>query len=300
MTDEEIKEALSEMIQNICQDQSGEGDKSNVCNMTTTAPTQPSQEDSSNLNADIMLQQIEEGSNVRFGELDKGYVQYSLKKVTDDLASKLTLSLRRKLRDEKETYAKGLYVGKRLDTKRLYRADKRVMERKKYPDRPSMKVIVLMDISGSIGSGETLTEERKIAVSVLKTCNKLNIECEEYAFDTCVAPLLTEDDILSVKTGGGTNDFMAFNYALSRMKKSKSFERRMIIVLTDGCGSGHNMLEPLLKTCKSEKIGVIACGLGSDRDSIEASWNSFGAKCLDCDSDNIASELCGAIVKAYR
>lgn len=303
MTEEEIENILSEMLQTVSQGQSdgNEGqDRGNVCNMSVSNCTSPSNEDSSNLDVDTMFQQIEEGNDTRFGEINRDYVQYALKKITDDLASKLTLSLRRKLRDEKETYAKGLYVGKRLDTKRLYRADKRIMERRKYPDRPSMKVILLMDISGSIGSGETRTEERKIALSILKTCKKLNIECEEYAFNTAIAPLLCEDDILSVRTGGGTDDAMAFRFALNRMKKVKAYDRRMIFVLTDGCGDGHSVLAPMLKTCKSEKIGVIACGLGSARDTVERSWSGYGAKVLDCDSDSIASELCQAIVKAYK
>ena len=198
----------------------------------------------------------------------------------------LTRGLKKEIRDITDEYVGGLSAGRRLDNRHLYRQDGKVLARHLEPDDTTMKVGLLVDVSGSMGD---MYQEREIALSIYRTCKELNISFEGVAFNGSLFSFYSENDIRNLRGGGGTEDADAYNFLSQKMEKDKSTDKKVIIVISDGEGGG---------TIRKSSIKTIACGVNGC--NIEPRWKPSGASCLITDESRFAHLLCKEIVSIYR
>ena len=202
---------------------------------------------------------------------------------------------------------KGLFFGKELTVDQIYRKDKRIFNNKIAPeDIPDMAVGVLVDLSGSMGSGERMPKARECAYITYRFCREMGIPCfvvghtvkGRYMTYVSVADENSldgkdEQRIFSLEAGGDNRDGLALKYCYRKLQNIEA-EQKILCVISDGqpCdyssdGVGYGMSNgkpdcqaAVKEAIKKSGIQTIVAGIGSDAHSIK-----------DCYKDGISDKV---------
>lgn len=175
----------------------------------------------------------------------------------------------------------GLYMGKRITTREIFRKDKKIFNAKKLPeDIPDMAVGILIDLSGSM-SGNRVEKAKECAYITYKFCKEMGIQTFVFGHnDTFKVQLYSAVDefsfdgndekrIFSLAVNGSNRDGFALRYCLNKLR-SIDAEQKLMLIISDGrpASSGYG-LEEGRKDCQDavtcamkDGIYTIAAGIG--------------------------------------
>lgn len=139
----------------------------------------------------------------------------------------------------------GLYNGKSVTSRELYRFDKRIMSNKILPeDIPDMAVGIVIDCSGSM-SGPKIERAKESAYITYMFCQRLSIPCFVIGHDvSCGVTLFSVADensidrqdakrIFALNAGGCNRDGYALWYATKKLEKLQA-DQKVLFVISDG------------------------------------------------------------------
>lgn len=184
---------------------------------------------------------------VRVSPTSDGKDEYEAKHHDLDLILKRLLKeFEKEIKDRQtgETMT-GLYNGKSVTSRELYRFDKRIMSNKILPeDIPDMAVGIVIDCSGSM-HGNKIARAKESAYITYMFCQRLSIPCFVIGHDvSCGVELLSVADensidhkdaqrIFSLRSGGCNRDGYALWYATKKLEKLQS-DQKVLFVISDG------------------------------------------------------------------
>lgn len=219
----------------------------------------------------------------------------------------------------------GLYVGRRLEGRNLYRQDKRVMSKNKLPeDIPDMRVCYLGDCSGSMDSYGKIEKSRKMALAVYTACKNLDIPVAVYGHtDTkggdvhmfAYAEFDSVDDkdkyrIANMDSYSCNRDGYALKFCAERLARYPEAVK-LLFVTSDGLPNGSfgygekaGMvdIQKVLTECRKKNIVVVTAGLGEDKPNIERIWQPNGKKSckfLDLSDEAMLPKKLVRIITSY-
>jgi len=195
----------------------------------------------------------------------------------------------------------GLYFGKRLCTNQLYREDKKIFEKKSLPDDiPDMEVVLLVDLSGSMG-GDRIETARKAASILYEFCKQLNIRVSVYGHHVLSSGFTIDvfadadsiDDkdahrICSMNARGCNRDGLAVRYCMEKLVRSSSAVK-LLTVISDGRPSdgtydmskGKADIQDALTKYGKQGIKTITAAIGEDIEGIKTIYTHRYADVLD-------------------
>lgn len=281
LTDEEMEKAIEDVLNNI--DESLKNDSENNDGGVNYKNTDISEDDEKD--EESALNELAKG-NIPFDRVHtNNYLSPESLSRCKNRAKTMTRILKKELRDETDEEIGGLSSGKRLDKRHLYREDGKILSKKLEPESVYMKVAMMVDISGSMGEMENA---REITLSIYECCEELGIAFEGVAFNGYMSSFMTKKDIINLRGHGGTEDVTPYKFLNEKLTKEKEYNKKMIIVVTDGFGGG---------VMPKGKIPTIACGISGT--NVEGRWGHT-AKIIASDDENYPRLLCKEIVKMYR
>lgn len=234
-------------------------------------------------------------------DIRKYKAEYTLLKPTAD---SLVRSVSAILKDrEYEGKIKGLPIGKRLDSHRLYRDDGKIFTRKQEPDGiPKLAVGLLVDESGSM-DGRKMHIRKRTAIVLEDFLRRMEIE-HFILGHTCDSKIDEEMHTIGWDYGNGlaitsyvdeksydekdkyrlmrmcarcnNADGYAFNYAFERLKKCSSINK-VLFIITDGepCAGmyigakAEKHCSDVIAAYKKKGIQCIAFGIECSQDSMK-------------------------------
>ncbi len=212
----------------------------------------------------------------------------------DHIAKRLAKNLQKDIKDRQiGDTMNGLYMGKRLDNRSLYRKDKKIFTKKIQPENiPDMEISVLIDQSGSM-KGERIDTCMKATYIFYSFCNLLQIPISVFGHhvnDSKVKMHSYTDGIsldgqdririFDMKAGGCNRDGYALRFCLNRLKESNASIRLMMII-SDGRPNATNYgleegkadIQEAVADARKEGIITIAAAIGDDTDEIRYIYN---------------------------
>lgn len=139
----------------------------------------------------------------------------------------------------------GLYSGKRVSSRDLYRMDKKIMSKKILPeDIPDMAVGIMLDLSGSM-RGSRVDAAKACAYITYQFCRELKIpvfvighndRSDVVLYSAVDENCLDDKDkyrIFSLSTSGSNRDGFALRYCLQKLEKIQA-EQKLMLVVSDG------------------------------------------------------------------
>ena len=240
---------------------------------------------------------------VRRKELDTNDRYYhKLEKEVSPMVRHIVSELKKEIKQRQQgDKLSGLYVGRRLEGRNLYRQDKRVMSKNRLPeDIPDMRVCYLGDCSGSMYGDGKIEKSRKMALAVYTACKHLDIPVAVYGHTDrkngtvnmfAYAEFDSVDDkdkfrIANMDSYDCNRDGYALKFCVERLARYPEAVK-LLFVTSDGLpngsygyGSEAGMIDiqRVLKECKKKNIVVVTAGLGEDKPNIERIWQPNGKK----------------------
>ncbi|WP_368379264.1 cobaltochelatase CobT-related protein [[Clostridium] symbiosum] len=212
------------------------------------------------------------------------------------LAKRLWEEMYEILYSEEEYMEKNLQLGKKVDSSRLYRQDKRIFMRRKISEEGKQAAIaVLIDESISMGYGDRITYGRLAALIIYDVCVNLGIPVIVYGHSTSMDWTTMEETvdlyayaefdsidgqdryrIMDMSPRGSNRDGAAIRFVAERLK-TRQEELKLFFLASDGQPSGLNYsgdlakedLKSLKKELKQDGILLFAAAIGEDRKVIE-------------------------------
>lgn len=208
----------------------------------------------------------------------------------DAIARRLVKNLDKEIRERKlGDTLNGLYMGKRLDNRSLYRKDKKIFTKKIQPEHiPDMEISLLVDLSGSMG-GERISTSMKATYILYAFANILHIPVSVYGHhvnghvkmhsytNSTSLDGLDKKRIFEMSSGGCNRDGYALRFCLNKLQQSDATTKIMLII-SDGCpnDSGYHFEEAKIDiqeaVAEAKKHGVITitAAIGDDCSNIKA------------------------------
>ena len=238
------------------------------------------------------------------------------------LVSELKKEIKQRQMGEKLS---GLYIGRRLEGRNLYRQDKRIMSKNRLPeDIPDMRVCYLGDCSGSMSSYGKIEKSRKMALAVYTACKNLDIPVAVYGHtDTkggdvnmfAYAEFDSVDDkdkfrIANMDTYSCNRDGYALKFCAERLARYPETVK-LLFVTSDGLPNGSYGygekagmvdIQKVLADCKKKNVVVVTAGLGEDKPNIERIWQPNGKKSckfLDLSDEAMLPKKLVRIITSY-
>ena len=231
---------------------------------------------------------------------DKNYhkLEKEIAPMVRHIVSELKKEIKQRQQGDKLT---GLYVGRRLEGRNLYRQDKRIMSKNRLPeDIPDMRVCYLGDCSGSMYSDGKIVKSRKMALAVYTACKNLDIPVAVYGHTDhqngtvdimSYAEFNSVDDkdkyrIANMNCYSSNRDGYALKFCVERLARYPE-EVKLLFVTSDGLPNGSYGygekagtidIQNILRECKKKNIVVVTAGLGADKPKIERIWQPNGKK----------------------
>lgn len=197
---------------------------------------------------------------------------------------------------EEDGMKKNLPMGKKIDSSRLYRQDRKIfMSRSALGEARQAAIAVLIDESISMGYGGRITYGRLTALILYDVCVNLGIPVIVYGHSTSYNDFYTEETvdlyayaefnsvdgkdryrIMDMSPKGCNRDGAAIRFVAERLK-TRPEELKMLFLVSDGQPSGlfysGDLAKEDLKTLKSnlkrQGILLFAAAIGADRKVIE-------------------------------
>lgn len=206
------------------------------------------------------------------------------------LSNRLQQELSRELHKRKYTQTMpGYALGKRIDTKRLYRPDQKIFT-KNVPAKKGfdMAVAVLLDESGSMGSKDRYKYAQAAAIILQDFCYRLHIPMMVYGHSTSgdlvdlysyveydVFADLDRYRLADIQARRSNRDGAALRY-VSRRLLERPERNKILILVSDGNPAHTNYwgeaAEEDLRAFRSEFVScgglLIAAAIGDDKDAI--------------------------------
>jgi len=212
------------------------------------------------------------------------------------LSKRLQKSVRTVLADRRQGGRRsGLLAGKRLDPRALHRDDGKIFRDARLPSEPAdLAVALLLDESGSMGSGERIECARAAAIVVQDFCENLEIPClilGHTAFRRSVELFSYADfdsadrqdryRLMGLSPRHCNRDGAALRYAAERLLRCGS-EVKLLLVVCDGqpndLGYSGPEAEEDLRNLRTEYerkgVRICAAAIGDDRERIERIYGS--------------------------
>lgn len=197
---------------------------------------------------------------------------------------------------EEDGMKKNLPMGKKIDSSRLYRQDRKIfMSRSALGEARQAAIAVLIDESISMGYGDRITYGRLTALILYDVCVNLGIPVIVYGHSTSYDKFYTEETvdlyayaefdsvdgkdryrIMDMSPRGCNRDGAAIRFVAERLK-TRTEELKMLFLVSDGQPSGlgysGDLAKEDLKTLKGnlkrQGILLFAAAIGDDREVIE-------------------------------
>lgn len=197
---------------------------------------------------------------------------------------------------EKDGMEKNLPMGKKIDSSRLYRQDKKIfMSRKALDEERQAAIAVLIDESLSMAYEDRITFGRLTALILYDVCVNLGIPVIVYGHSTSYDDCYTEETvdlyayaefdsvdgkdryrIMDMSPRGSNRDGAAIRFVAERLK-TRPEELKMLFLVSDGQPAALNYggdlakedLKALKGTLKRQGILLFAAAIGDDREVIE-------------------------------
>ena len=184
----------------------------------------------------------------------------------------------------------GLLMGKRLDTRTLYRRDARHFYTLRLPEDVSLAVTVLVDESGSMDRNGRSQYAKRAAILIYLFCQSLRIPVAVYGHDNrdYVVNLYSYAEFHSVDgkdlyrlTGitsrWSNHDGAALRFAARRLA-SRPENVKLLFLISDGQPAGDGYygdpanadLREVKKDCIRKGITLFAAAIGDDKEQIQA------------------------------
>ena len=186
------------------------------------------------------------------------------------------------VRDKKFKYKGHYATGPKLDIRKAMTmkktGDMDIWLRRVKPTKRSFKFSIILDESGSMGGGksEVSQDALKALVLFMEVLSRLEIDFSLIGFDNAPSvhkhfneqfkhkdknALLTEV-MEYLSRGGSTYDAAAVQMAIGQLEKESS-DSKVIIVITDGCGTGPVKVGKVIREAREKHIEVIGVGIGA-------------------------------------
>jgi len=182
-----------------------------------------------------------------------GALRYNLKRLFDNSA-RVEFGLRRK--------AGSVDVN---SLSRIGTSDK-LFKRRSEVDGVDSAVVILLDVSESMESDRLLGPAVECCAALLDTLDRAQVKTCVLSFGTVTSVVKDWTDrkakgieaLSTVSASGGTNDFFAVRYA-HKLLAQRPEERKVLIVLTDGCGQTQATSQ---QVHAGEAMGITTVGIG--------------------------------------
>lgn len=206
------------------------------------------------------------------------------------ISKQLQRSITRQIQDQRRGGKQtGLYMGRRLDIHALPRNDGRVFSKTNLPNEtPELSIALLLDESGSMGSGSRATYARASAIILYDFCQSLGIPVMVYGHSTDFGvalysyaefdsiDMLDRYRMMDISARGSNRDGAALRFVAEQLVKRPE-DIRLLILVSDGqpADSGYygTAAEEDLRGIKTEYrrkgICFIAAAIGDDKEYIE-------------------------------
>lgn len=197
---------------------------------------------------------------------------------------------------EKDGMEKNLSMGKKIDSSRLYRQDRKIfMSRRAYEEERQAAIAVLIDESLSMAYEDRITFGRLTALILYDVCVNLGIPVIVYGHSTSYDSLNTTETvdlyayaefdsvdgkdryrIIDMSPRGSNRDGAAIRFVAERLK-TRPEELKMLFLVSDGQPAALNYsgdlakedLKALKGDLKRQGILLFAAAIGDDREVIE-------------------------------
>lgn len=197
---------------------------------------------------------------------------------------------------EKDGMEKNLSMGKKIDSSRLYRQDRKIfMSRRAYEEERQAAIAVLIDESLSMAYEDRITFGRLTALILYDVCVNLGIPVIVYGHSTSYDSLNTTETvdlyayaefdsvdgkdryrIMDMSPRGSNRDGAAIRFVAERLK-TRPEELKMLFLVSDGQPAALNYsgdlakedLKALKGDLKRQGILLFAAAIGDDREVIE-------------------------------
>lgn len=209
----------------------------------------------------------------------------------DSIARRLVKNMEKEIKERKlGDTLNGLYMGKRIDGRSLYRQDKKVFTKKIQPENiPDMEVSLLIDLSGSM-RGDRINASMKAAYILYSFCEILHIPVSVYGHHVSDSKVcmksytdgtsLDGNDkkrIFEMNAGGCNRDGYALRYCLNHLKNSEATTKIQIII-SDGkpndseyhFAEGKADIQEAVAEARKYGIITIAAAIGDDTEHIKS------------------------------
>lgn len=206
------------------------------------------------------------------------------------IAKRMGRLLKKHLQDsEVEEYTPWQYSGRKFVAKQYCRNELKGFAQKKLPSPVfSCRVYVLVDESGSV-TPELSDAEMKTCIVMEQFCRdmKVPLTIQGYTssgdgldiFSYVEEKRVDGDDkyrLTGMKARGGTPTVNAMCYAIKRLEKYDKKENKILFVITDGSANDDDSkgtaTKDLIAKCKSINLRVIGCGIGANKEEVNAEF----------------------------
>lgn len=182
-----------------------------------------------------------------------GALRYNLKRLFDNSA-RVDFGLRRK--------AGSVDVN---SLSRIGTSDK-LFKRRSEVDGIDSAVVILLDVSGSMEDDALIGPAVECCAALLDTLDRAQVKTCILSFGDTTSVVkdwtdrkaLATEALSTITASGGTNDFFAVRYA-HKLLTLRPEERKVVIVLTDGCGQVNATAEQVRA---GEAMGITTVGIG--------------------------------------
>jgi Mg-chelatase subunit ChlD len=182
-----------------------------------------------------------------------GALRYNLKRLFDNSA-RVEFGLRRK--------AGSVDVN---SLSRIGTSDK-LFKRRSEVDGIDSAVVILLDVSGSMADDALIGPAVECCAALLDTLDRAQVKTCILSFGSTTSVVkdwtdrkaLGTEALSTITASGGTNDFFAVRYA-HKLLTQRPEERKVVIVLTDGCGQVNATAEQVRA---GEAMGITTVGIG--------------------------------------
>lgn len=206
------------------------------------------------------------------------------------IAKRMARLLKKHLQDsEVEEYTPWQYSGRKFVAKQYCRNELKGFAQKKLPSPVfNCRVYVLVDESGSV-TQELSDAEMKTCIVLEQFCHDMNIPLTIQGYTSSGDALdifsyveekrIDGDDkyrLTGMKARGGTPTVNAMLYAVKRLEKYDKKENKILFVITDGSANDDDSkgtaTKDLIDKCKVMNLRVIGCGIGANKDEVNAEF----------------------------
>ena len=206
------------------------------------------------------------------------------------IAKRMARLLKKHLQDsEVEEYTPWQYSGRKFVAKQYCRNELKGFAQKKLPSPVfNCRVYVLVDESGSV-TQELSDAEMKTCIVLEQFCHDMNIPLTIQGYTSSGDALdifsyveekrIDGDDkyrLTGMKARGGTPTVNAMLYAVKRLEKCDKKENKILFVITDGSANDDDSkgtaTKDLIDKCKVMNLRVIGCGIGANKDEVNAEF----------------------------